>query len=109
LTRLFGIERNNVLCWAACRLAGCACLDRRAHPADELRQSLDETSMSNGCANRFLFICVRRSRVLPFGGALDMTPQRNGPGALKLGRRNLVDIDSLDQFIDQMLVEPEAR
>ncbi len=39
--------------------------------AGELRQSLDETSMSNGYANRFLFVCVRRSRVLPFGGALD--------------------------------------
>ena len=29
---------------------------------DELRQSLDHTSMANGYANRFLFCCVRRSQ-----------------------------------------------
>jgi hypothetical protein len=38
--------------------------------ADELRRDLDEVSMANGCANRFLFACVRRANVLPFGGAL---------------------------------------
>jgi hypothetical protein len=39
--------------------------------ADELRRDLDRTSMANGYANRFLFVCVRRGNVLPFGGALD--------------------------------------
>jgi hypothetical protein len=39
--------------------------------ADELRHDLDRVSMGNGYANRFLFACVRRSRVLPFGGALN--------------------------------------
>jgi hypothetical protein len=39
--------------------------------ADELRQALDHTSMANGYANRFLFACVRRSKLLPHGGALD--------------------------------------
>ena len=39
--------------------------------ADELRHDLDRTSMGNGYANRFLFACVRRANVLPFGGALD--------------------------------------
>jgi hypothetical protein len=38
--------------------------------ADELRRTLDQTSMANGYANRFLFACVRRARVLPFGGSL---------------------------------------
>jgi hypothetical protein len=38
--------------------------------ADELRRDLDEVSMANGYANRFLFACVRRANVLPFGGAL---------------------------------------
>lgn len=38
--------------------------------ADELRRDLDEISMANGCANRFVFACVRRANVLPFGGAL---------------------------------------
>ena len=39
---------------------------------EELRQKLDHTSMANGYANRFLFACVHRSKMLPFGGdALD--------------------------------------
>jgi hypothetical protein len=38
-------------------------------PADELRQALDHTSMANGYANRFLFSCVKRSKLLPHGGA----------------------------------------
>ena len=38
--------------------------------ADELRQTLDHTSMANGYANRFLFACVRRSKLLPHGGKL---------------------------------------
>jgi hypothetical protein len=38
--------------------------------ADELRQALDHTSMANGYANRFLFACVKRSKLLPHGGAI---------------------------------------
>jgi hypothetical protein len=41
--------------------------------ADEIRQSLDHTSMANGYANRFLFICVRRGKLLPHGGAVEDT------------------------------------
>jgi DNA primase RepB-like protein len=37
---------------------------------DELRALLDATSMANGYANRFLFVCVRRSKELPHGGDL---------------------------------------
>jgi hypothetical protein len=37
--------------------------------AEELRRELTETDTANGFANRFLFACVRRSNVLPFGGA----------------------------------------
>lgn len=36
--------------------------------ADELRAELTATDSANGFANRFLFMCVRRSKVLPFGG-----------------------------------------
>jgi hypothetical protein len=36
---------------------------------DELRQSLDHTSLVNGFANRFLFTLVKRSKFLPDGGA----------------------------------------
>jgi hypothetical protein len=47
----------------------------------ELRQRLSETESANGFANRFLFVAVRRSHVLPFGGfveeeALDAIAER---------------------------------
>jgi hypothetical protein len=35
---------------------------------DELRRNLTETETSNGFANRFLWCCVRRSKLLPEGG-----------------------------------------
>jgi hypothetical protein len=38
---------------------------------DELLAKMDRTSMTNGYANRFLFACVRRARLLPHGGGLD--------------------------------------
>jgi hypothetical protein len=38
---------------------------------EELRRTLDHTSMANGYANRFNFGCVRRARFLPHGGQLD--------------------------------------
>lgn len=37
--------------------------------ADELRAELTQTDSANGFANRFLFMCVRRAKKLPFGGA----------------------------------------
>jgi hypothetical protein len=36
---------------------------------DELRARLTRTDTANGFANRFLFLLVRRSKVLPFGGS----------------------------------------
>jgi hypothetical protein len=38
---------------------------------DELRRSLSDTAVANGFANRFLWVCSRRSQCLPDGGALD--------------------------------------
>jgi hypothetical protein len=39
--------------------------------ADEFRRELDQISVANGFANRFLITCARRSAtLLPFGGAL---------------------------------------
>jgi hypothetical protein len=35
---------------------------------DELRAELTQTDTANGFANRFLFVCVKRSKCLPFGG-----------------------------------------
>lgn len=45
--------------------------------ADELRRYLSQTESANGFANRFLFVCIRRSKALPDGGALteaDLAP-----------------------------------
>jgi len=38
---------------------------------DELRRHITETDMANGLANRFLWLCVRRSKCLPDGGSLN--------------------------------------
>ncbi|MDQ3960791.1 MAG: YfjI family protein [Pseudomonadota bacterium] len=37
---------------------------------DELRRYLDRTEAGNGFANRFIYLCVRRSKCLPEGGTL---------------------------------------
>lgn len=37
---------------------------------EELKRHLTETEAANGFANRFLFICVRRSKLLPEGGQI---------------------------------------
>jgi hypothetical protein len=37
---------------------------------DELQKKLDQNSMANGFANRFLYSCIRRSKMLPRGGTL---------------------------------------
>ena len=48
---------------------------------DEYRAKLDHTSMSNGYANRFQNFCVRRSKMLPFGGdPVDETELREDKG-----------------------------
>jgi len=36
----------------------------------ELRRLMSETDLANGLANRFLWFCVRRSKILPEGGNL---------------------------------------
>jgi hypothetical protein len=35
---------------------------------DELKKNLDVTEVLNGFVNRFLLVCVKRSKLLPFGG-----------------------------------------
>lgn len=57
---------------------------------DELRRYLDDTETANGFANRFLWICVRRSKCLPEGGSLqeeDLAPLVHRlKGAIYFGR-----------------------
>ncbi len=38
---------------------------------DELRRELDKTEMANGLGNRFLWLCVHRSKCLPEGGKIE--------------------------------------
>src|SRR5260221_1207358 len=48
-----------------------ACISITGHiTSTELRAYFDRTEMANGFGNRFLFACIRRSKYLPFGGAL---------------------------------------
>ncbi|MBM4230871.1 MAG: DUF3987 domain-containing protein [Gammaproteobacteria bacterium] len=45
--------------------------------SDELKRLLTSTDIANGLANRFLFVCAKRSKVLPFGGeVVDWTELR---------------------------------
>jgi hypothetical protein len=37
---------------------------------EELQKSLEECDFFNGFANRFLWACVQRSKILPFGGSI---------------------------------------
>jgi hypothetical protein len=39
--------------------------------AEELQRYLNQTETANGFANRFLFVCADRSKILPEGGPLD--------------------------------------
>jgi hypothetical protein len=38
--------------------------------ANELRRYLDKTEMANGFGNRFIWLCVKRSKILPHGGQI---------------------------------------
>jgi Protein of unknown function (DUF3987) len=69
--------------------------------ADELRNLLDQTEMLNGFANRFLLACVRRSKLLPHGGA---------PSAKlvdSLGAKTKKAIEAA-RTIEQITMTPEA-
>jgi hypothetical protein len=46
---------------------------------EELHESLDRTAMANGYANRFLFACVRRGKLLPHGGDPNGAVRNLGP------------------------------
>jgi hypothetical protein len=70
--------------------------------ADELRATLDSISISNGYANRFLWLMVRRARVLPFGGALD------DETIVDLGRRTRGAIEAARR-VAQVGMAPDAR
>src|SRR5262249_18393514 len=51
--------------------------------ADELRRYLTLTESANGFANRHLFLCVDRSKLLPEGGRVDERTWREVAGELR--------------------------
>jgi hypothetical protein len=64
--KLSTITKSSPLC------ATCAHISIVGHiTVDELRVRITRTDAANGFANRFLFLLVRRSKELPFGGDLD--------------------------------------
>jgi hypothetical protein len=68
----------------------------------ELCQSLDQVSMANGYANRFLFVCIRRARSLPHGGQLSERTIED------LGGRVQTAIEGARQ-IDEVVMTGDAR
>lgn len=68
----------------------------------ELLRHLDATEFANGFANRFLYVCVTRSKVLPFGGNLD-------DEALKNLGRELSRVLSTTQTYERITMSAESR
>jgi Bifunctional DNA primase/polymerase, N-terminal len=69
---------------------------------DELRRELTTTDTANGFANRFLWVCARRSQLLPFGGDIDAAVLK------KLGRR-LDFAATFARNAQQMRMSKQAR
>jgi hypothetical protein len=69
---------------------------------DELRAGITRTDMANGFANRFLFVCVRRSQLLPHGGDLSEDAIRD------LGTRTAAALCAAKR-IGQMQMNDAAR
>jgi hypothetical protein len=69
---------------------------------EELRRYLDRTEAANGFANRFLFMCVRRSKALPDGGKV---PE----DAIQYLTRRLADVVSYARGAGQMARDEDAR
>jgi hypothetical protein len=67
---------------------------------DELRRYLDRTETANGFANRFLWVCVKRSKFLPEGGLI--------PDLYYQTQRLKTIIDAASQ-VTEMTRDEEAR
>ncbi|HEX8911604.1 MAG TPA: bifunctional DNA primase/polymerase [Humisphaera sp.] len=72
---------------------------------DELRRELAGTEAANGFANRFLWTCVGRSKLLPEGGALDTVDVADLVARL----RKAVDYARRSKVIGVLTRDPAAR
>jgi hypothetical protein len=74
--------------------------------AEEFRRCFHDTEAANGFGNRFLLACVRRSKVLPFGGNLnpnDMLPVRDALDEV------IRFVDTLDPDHAEVTLDSNAR
>src|SRR5262245_38257824 len=69
----------------------------------ELRTRLRRTDMANGFANRFLFLCVRRSKFLAHGGNLDEAK------LAELGERTRQAVDAARKLVRVTMTEAAAK
>jgi hypothetical protein len=69
---------------------------------EELHTSLVECSFFNGFANRFLWLCVQRSKVLPFGGDFVLEHVRTELNELKAAI-------AWARAVEEMERDPEAN
>jgi Protein of unknown function (DUF3987) len=70
---------------------------------DELRSGLDHVHMASGYANRFLFACARRSKLLPFGGDLQQADLD------ALGAKVMVAFDKAYKVDKQFVMDDDVR
>lgn len=70
--------------------------------ADELVRHVGATEIANGFLNRFLLICVRRSRLLPEGGHLD-------PATLAPLTDTLTQAASFASWVNRVTLDDTAR
>ena len=68
---------------------------------DELKRHLNETEAANGFANRFLFVCVRRSKLLAEGGQIHQVDFTNFD-------RKLAEAVHFANQIEQIVRDKEA-
>jgi hypothetical protein len=69
---------------------------------DELIRYLNRTEMANGFANRFLWFCVARSKLLPYGGSI--------PGSLRRQfSRELKEAVQFASGVDEIQLSKESR
>lgn len=61
----------------------------------ELRRTLASTDCLNGFANRFLWVCARRSKLLPEGGAMDEAEFHRVAKALRLALDDAREVKKL--------------